>query len=97
MSTVVDRVSNSFPKHLNLCPVLMYWVQDHVCMLSHFNCVQLFTTIAHQASLSIGFSRQKYWSGLPCPPPGDLHNPEIKPTSPKLAGGFFTTKPLGKT
>ena len=51
-------------------------------------------TIACQASLSMGFSRQEYWSGLPCPPPGDLHDPEIKPTSvmsPALVGEFFTT------
>ena len=46
------------------------------------------------ASLSMGFSRQKYSSGLPCPPPGDLPNPGIESpslTSPALAGGFFTT------
>jgi len=44
--------------------------------------------------LSIGFSRQEYWSGLPFPPPGDLPNPDIKPTSltsPAFAGRFFTT------
>ena len=42
----------------------------------------------------MGFSRQEYWSGLPSPPPGDLPNPQIEPTSlmsPALAGGFFTT------
>ena len=39
-------------------------------------------TVAHWASLSMGFSRQEYWSGLPCPPPGDLPGPWIKPTSP---------------
>ena len=39
-------------------------------------------TGAHQASLSMGFSRQEYWSGLPCPPPGDLSDPEIEPVSP---------------
>ena len=47
-----------------------------------------------QAPLSMGFSRLEYWSGLPCPPPGDLPDPGIKPTSPMppaLAGGFFTT------
>ena len=51
-------------------------------------------TIAHQAPLSMGFSRQEYWGGLPSPPPGDLSNPEIEPaslTSPALTGGFFTT------
>ena len=45
----------------------------HACMLSRLSCVQLFAipwTVAHQASLSMGFSRQEYWSGLPCPPPG---------------------------
>ena len=50
--------------------------------------------IACQAPLSMGFSRQEYWSGLPCPPPGDLPDPEIKPMSltfPALAGRFFTT------
>ena len=44
----------------------------------------------------MGFSRQKYWSELPFPSPGDLPNPVIKPGSPALLGGFFTTKPSGK-
>ena len=51
-------------------------------------------TVAHQTPLSMGFSRQEYWSGLPCPPPGDLPNPGIEPMSlmsPALAGKFFTT------
>ena len=51
-------------------------------------------TAAHQAPLSMGFSRQEYWSGLQCCPSGDLHDPGIKPVSlmsPVLAGGFFTT------
>ena len=54
-------------------------------MLNCFSCIQLFATpwtIAHQAPLSTGFSRQDYWSGLPCPPPGDLPNLGIKPPSP---------------
>ena len=49
--------------------------------LSHFSRVQLFATlwsVARQAPLSMGFSRQEYWSGLPCPPPGDLPDPKIK-------------------
>ena len=49
--------------------------------------------LAHQAALSMGFSRQEYWSGLPCSPPGDLPNPGIEPMSlmsPELAGGLFT-------
>ena len=53
-------------------------------------------TLARQASLSMGFSRQEYWSGLPFPSPGDLPNPGIEPVSPALAGRFFTTEPLGK-
>ena len=61
------------------------------------SCVQLFVTLwtaAHQAPLSMGFSRQENWSGLPCPPPEDPPDPGIEPTclvSPALAGGFFTT------
>ena len=51
-------------------------------------------TIVHKAPLSMGFSRQEYWSGLPLPPPGDLPDPGIEPMSfisPALAGRFFTT------
>ena len=54
------------------------------CMLSHFSCDRLFAALwtgACWAPLSMGFSRQEYWSGLPFPPPGDLPNPRIKPTS----------------
>ena len=67
------------------------------CVLSCFSCVQLFMTpwtVVHQAPLSMGFSREEYWSGWPCPPPGDLPHPGIEPVSlmpPALAGGFFTT------
>ena len=64
-------------------------------MLSCFSCVRLFATLwTRQGPLSMGFSRQEYWSGLPCPPPGDLPDPGIEPTSllsPALAGMFFTT------
>ena len=51
-------------------------------MLSYFSHVQLFETlwtVAHQAPLSMGFSRQEYWSELPCSPPGDLPDPGIEP------------------
>ena len=66
-------------------------------MPSCFSHVQLFVTIwmvTHQSPLSMGFSRQEYWSGLLCLPPGDLSKPEIEPASlasPALAGRFFTT------
>ena len=52
----------------------------YACVLSCFSCVQLFVTlwtVDHQAPLSMGFSRQEYWSGLPYPPPGDLPDPGI--------------------
>ena len=68
-----------------------------VCVLRSFSCVRLFMTlwtVAHQALPSMGFSRQEDWRGLPCPPPGDLPDPGIEPTSvmsPALADGFFTT------
>ena len=71
-------------------------------VLSRFNHVRLFVTlwtVACQAALSMGFSRQEYWSRLPFPTPGDLPDPGIEPTSlvsSALAGGFFTTVPPGK-
>ena len=66
-------------------------------MLGRFSCVRLCETpwaLARQAPLSMGFSRQDYWSGLLRPPPGDLPDPGIEPASLMslaLAGGFFTT------
>ena len=63
---------------------------------NNFSHVQLFATlwtVAHQASLCMGFYQHEYWSGLPLPPPGDLPDPGI---SPALAGRFFITEPLGK-
>ena len=67
------------------------------CVLSHFSHVQLFVipwTVACQAPLSMGFSRQEYWSGLPFPSPRGLPDLGMEPkslTSPALAGWFFTT------
>ena len=80
-------LESSFPRTLPDC----------VCTLSHLSPVRLFAnpwSVARQAPLSMGFSKQEYWSGLPCPPPGDLPDPGIKPRSfmsPALAGRFFTT------
>ena len=74
-----------------------YFMLMYACVLSHFSHVRLFVTlwtVAHQSPLSRGFSRQEYWSGLPCPPPEDLPNSGIEPvslTSPALADEFFTT------
>ena len=53
-------------------------------------------TLAHQASLSMGFSMQEYWRGLPFPTLGDLPNPRIGPGFPALAGRFFTVEPPGR-
>ena len=86
-------------------PLQLYFKKFHceeegkegTCVLSRFSRVSHFVTlwtVPCQAPLFMGFSRQKYWSGLPCPPPGDLPDPEIEPTpltSPALAGEFFTT------
>ena len=72
----------------------------YACTLSPFSYVQLFATlwtVAHQAPLFMGFSRQEYWSGLPGPSPWDLTNPGIEPASlmsPALAGRFFTTSTI---
>ena len=65
------------------------------------NCchVRLFAplcTVSCQTPISMEFSRQESWSGLPFPPPGDLPKPGIKPVSPELADGFFTAKPPEK-
>ena len=72
-----------------------------VCSQS-LTCVRLFAapwTVARQAPLPMGFTRQESWSGLPFLPPGDLPDPGTEPTSlasPTSAGGFFTTGPPGK-
>ena len=81
---------------------LLLFIQ-HACMLSRFSHARLIWTLwtaACQAPLSMGFSRQEYESGLPCPPPGDLLDPGIKLASlmsPTLAGGFFTTSATWET
>ena len=65
-----------------------------MCLLSHVQLCATPWTVARQAPLSMGFSRQEYWSGCPCPPPGHLPHPEIEPpslTSIALTSGFLTT------
>ena len=90
----------NFSSSFNVCVCVCVCVCVRARVLG---CVQLLATpwtIAHQAPLSMGFSRQEYWSGVPFPPPGDLPDPEIEPTSlksPALAGGFFTIEPLEKS
>ena len=68
------------------------------CLLVRFSHVQLYVTpwtVAHQAPLSMGFPRQEYWSGLPCPSPGDLPNPGIKSCL-LLGRQIFCHEPPGK-
>ena len=85
-----------------MCLGGLLWSSEYSC-LSYFSHVQLFVTlwtVAHQAYLSIRFSRQEDWSGLLCPPPGDLPDPGIEPASlisPALAGRFFTTSTAWET
>ena len=69
------------------------------CVLSYFSHVRLFVilwTVAHQAPLSVGFSKQEYWSWLPCPSPGDLPHPGIEPRSPALEVDSLWLAPPGK-
>ena len=74
--------------------------QVHACMLSCFIHVWIFETlwnVAHQAPLSMEFSRKEYWNGLSFPSPGDLPDPRLEPeslTSPVLAGELFTTSAI---
>ena len=72
-------------------------ISSTTCMLSHVRLCGTPWTVVHQAVLSMGFSKQEYWSGLPLPSPGDLFNLGIKLASlasPALAGGFFTTSDI---
>ena len=93
-----------------VCVCVLKNPKSHFLMTTCFCCsccsavshVRLFAapwTVALQPPLFMGFSRQEYESGLPCPLPGDLHDPGIEPmplTSPAMAGEFFTLAPPGK-
>ena len=78
----------------------VFWKRsEKVQVLVTQSCLTLCDPMDHgarQAPLSMGFSGQEYWSGLPVPPAGDLPDPGIEPASPALAGKFFTTEPPGK-
>ena len=65
----------------------------HVCVLSHIQLFATLWTVAYQAPLSMGFSRQEYWSGLPFPSPGDLPNPGIEAGSPALQTDALPSEP----
>ena len=68
-------------------------------MTYSLSCIPLFATpwtVAHQAPLSVGFSRQEYWSGLPCPSSGNLPHPGFKPRSSESQADSLLSEPLGK-
>ena len=102
LASAHNHVSNSW-QCISLCTSLyakqlcFHSVGFHAQLLSCVLLLVTLRTVAHQALLPMGFSRQEYWSGLPFPPPGDLPDPGIKHRSPALAGGFFTTEPPGKS
>ena len=90
---------------LSVCQVINHSsvsISLSACVLIHLSCVQLFATlwtVAFQAPLSMGFSRQEYWSGYPCPPPGDFLSSEIEIMSlmsPALSGSLSILVPAGK-
>ena len=80
------------------CPILgngLSILKEYVLSCSVMSDSLCLWTVACQAPLSVGFSRQESWSGVPFPSPGDLPDPGIELTSPALAGGFFTAEPPG--
>ena len=93
------RFSQDSPRSFSSCLLCISFTAVWACVLSRqVRLLVTLWTIAHQAPLSMGFSRQEYWSGLPCPPPGDLPNLGIQPkslTSPALVGSL-PLAPLGK-
>ena len=72
------------------------WMSEWVKSLNRVRLFATPCTVAHQASLSMGFSRQEYWSGLPFPSLGDLPNPRIEPGSPALQADALSSEPPGK-
>ena len=94
---IVHGVAKSWIRLSDRTELMKKSVTSVMCVLfkplSHVQFFAIHWAAARQTPLSMEFSRQKYWSGLLCPPPGDLPDPEIEPvslTSPALAGRFFT-------
>ena len=98
---VSSHVVSISPSFWELRPYLHACIGRWVCA-KHYSFVRLFAalwTVVHQAPLSMGFSRQEHWNGLPCLPPGDLLDPGIEPgspASPASADEFFTTSAYWK-
>ena len=99
MFLILKKLPKEVTNNYNLvtCIDVFYYLQICCCLVQVMpNSFVTQWSVACQAPLSMGFSRQEYWSGLPIHSPGDLHDPGIKPASAALKGGFFTTEPLGK-
>ena len=79
-----------------ICMIYVPYIRVYACKLSHVRLFATPWTVARQAPLSLGISRQEYCIRLPFPPPVNLPDSGIKPASPELAGEFFTTVPPGK-
>ena len=96
ISSGIKKNINNFTQAFQKC------LCNNTCVHAKSLSLQLFATprtVAHQALLSMGVSRQEYWTGLPCPSPGNLPNPGIEPaslTSSASADRFFTTRAPGK-
>ena len=76
------------------------YIRKYKVKVKSLSCVRLFAapwTVAHQAPLSMGFSRPEYWNGLPFPSPGDLPDPGIEPRSPTLQANTLTSESPGKS
>ena len=80
-----------------VCVCVCVCARTRTCTLCHVQpTFETLWTVAHPGPLSMEFPKQKYWSGLPFPSPGDLPDPGIKLLTPALVGGFLTTEPPGK-
>ena len=94
-------ITREVPQHYFSCHYKIYiYIHMYVCVFSCFSHAWLFATlwtVTRHSSLSIWFFRQEYCSGLPCPPPGGLPDPEMEPASLRssaLAGGTFTARAI---
>ena len=94
---IINNLINNSKHHLT--EIIFFWVSEWVKSLSRVRLFATPWTVAYQASPSLGFSRQEYWSGLSCPPPGDLPHPGIKSSSPassELQVDYLPADPSGK-
>ena len=91
-----NRIQNKFEFTLVYSSVFLFAVVAIIQLLSRVPLFETPWTVGHMAPLSMGFSRQEYWSGLPCPPPGDFPNQGIEPRFPALRADSLPSEPPGK-